>query len=207
MVIPVLAVAVLVVMSLFFLHRKHSIALPLAAKSGMDRGAQGEGALATYSSEGTSSKIGSAHLQTPTTHLTGGSAGAAADAPGFGGDSPQAAHEAYVDARTAELRDLSMDNDSASLEIILSELSNRDPEIREAAREAAVQFGSRDAIPNLAEAAQQTDDATEKAALTEAIEFLKLPSITEDRPAQTAGQAQKATKTVRRNNGVKTPGH
>src|SRR6266850_8339281 len=74
-------------------------------------------------------------------------------------------HEAYVAGRVAELADLAMENDAASLDTILSELTNRDPEIRKAAREAAVQFGSRDAIPKLAEAALQTDDAHEKAAL------------------------------------------
>jgi len=90
-----------------------------------------------------------------------------------------AAHETYVTERVSELGDLGMADDSASLDTILSELTNRDPEIRKAAVEAAVQFGSRDAIPKLADAALQTDDAHEKAALTDAIEFLKLPSLSE----------------------------
>jgi len=94
-------------------------------------------------------------------------------------DSAEARHAAYVGARIGELLDLAMNDDPASLESILSELNNPDPEIRKGAVEAAVQFGSRDAIPRLAEARVRTDDPEEKSALAKAIEFLKLPSLTE----------------------------
>jgi hypothetical protein len=93
--------------------------------------------------------------------------------------STEDAHQAYVEKRTAELMDIAMTDDRANLDIILSELNNRDPEIRKAALEATIQFGSRDAIPKLADAVSQTDDPNEKAALADAIEFLKLPSLTE----------------------------
>ena len=56
--------------------------------------------------------------------------------------------------------------------------------------EAAIQFGSRDAIPKLTDAASQTDDAKEKADIMDAIEFLKLPS---------------ASEVVAQSGGVKTP--
>jgi hypothetical protein len=105
-------------------------------------------------------------------------------------DSPEAKHQAYVDARTAELMDLGMNDDAQSLNTILSELNNRDPEIRKAAVEATVQFGSRDAIPNLMDAAAQTDDPQEKAEIMEAIQFLKLPTLSE--AAAQANQAQPA---------------
>ena len=75
--------------------------------------------------------------------------------------------------------DLAMADDSDSLNTILSELTNRDPQIRKAALEACVQFGSRDAIPRLSDVVSQTDDPKEKAEIVEAIEFLKLPSATE----------------------------
>jgi hypothetical protein len=118
-------------------------------------------------------------------------------------------HEEYVAARVAELGDLAMEDDAASLETILSELTNRDPEIRKAAREAAVQFGSRDAIPKLADVALQTDDAHEKAALTDAVEFLKLPTLTEFQAqarADGAAQPQPArTKTLRRKTPAQNP--
>ncbi len=94
-------------------------------------------------------------------------------------ETPEAQQEAYAARRVVELQDLGMEDDSASLDAILSELNNRDPSIRQAAVEAAVQFGSRDAIPRLTEAAAQTDDPKEKSAIVEAIEFLKLPTLTE----------------------------
>jgi len=107
-------------------------------------------------------------------------------APGNGNSSPtnstattEDAHQAYVEQRTAQLMDIAMTDDRANLDIILSELGNRDPEIRKAALEATIQFGSRDAIPKLADAISQTDDPNEKAAIADAIEFLKLPSLTE----------------------------
>jgi HEAT repeat protein len=88
-------------------------------------------------------------------------------------------HEDYVAARCEELEDLAMDDRPESLATILEELTNRDPHIRQAAISAAKQFGSRDAIPKLLDAATQTDDPEEKVALLEAAEFLKLPSLTE----------------------------
>ena len=92
---------------------------------------------------------------------------------------PEAEHEAYVEKRSEELMDLAMADDSDSLNTILSELTNRDPQIRKAALEACVQFGSRDAIPRLSDVVSETDDPKEKAEIVEAIEFLKLPSATE----------------------------
>jgi hypothetical protein len=94
-------------------------------------------------------------------------------------ETAEARQRAYAEQRVAELYDLSMNDDSASLETILSELTNRDPEIRKAALEATVQFRSRDAIPRLMDAASQTDDPHEKAAIADAIEFLKLPTLSE----------------------------
>ncbi len=103
-------------------------------------------------------------------------------------DSSEARHQAFVETRTAELMDLAMNDDRESLNTILSELNNRDPQVRKAAVEAAVQFGSRDAIPNLMDAAAQTDDPQEKADIMEAIQFLKLPTLSE--AAAQANQAQ-----------------
>lgn len=87
--------------------------------------------------------------------------------------------EQQVQARTAQLMQLAMNDDAASLETILKEISNPNQAIRQGALEAAIQFGSRDAIPRLQQAAQDTTDANEKAQLLAAIDFLKLPSLTE----------------------------
>jgi HEAT repeat protein len=107
-------------------------------------------------------------------------------------ETPEARQEAYKSEMLVKLADLGMNDDSDSLNSILNELGNRDPEIRLAALEATKQFGSRDAIPKLMDAASQTDDSQERAAIYEAIEFLKLPSLTEvmqQNAAQPAGGA------------------
>jgi len=87
--------------------------------------------------------------------------------------------EKEVEARAAELMQLAMNDDTASLETILKELRNPNRALRDAALQAAIQYGSRDAIPSLNEAAQRTDDENERNQLLSAIEFLKLPSLTE----------------------------
>ena len=92
---------------------------------------------------------------------------------------PQAEHEEYVSRRTAELTDLAMSDNPADLETILSELKNPDKEIRQAAREATIQFGDRSAVPRLQDVAAQTEDPDEKAEILEAIDSLNLPSITD----------------------------
>ncbi len=101
-------------------------------------------------------------------------------APGtIAGEGPgQLTHEEYVDQRVAEMMDLAMNDDAQSLNSILSELSNNDPDIRNGAIEAVKQFGSLDAIPKLEAAASKTDSPSEKKTLEDAIEFLKLPSLT-----------------------------
>jgi len=100
-------------------------------------------------------------------------------------------HDAFVEARTAELQDLSRKTDPAALEVLLSEVKNPDPEIRQAALDAISQSGNRNAIPGLQETAAQTEDATEKQTIMELIEFLKLPTLTEILQKQGAAAAQK----------------
>jgi len=94
-------------------------------------------------------------------------------------ETPEAKQEAYVAKRVGELQDLGMENDSASLDTILAELGNGDPSIRQAAVDAAVQFGSRDAIPRLMTAAAQAADPKEKSTILDAVEFLNLPTLAE----------------------------
>ena len=84
-----------------------------------------------------------------------------------------------IEQRVVELEALSGTTDESSVSAILSELGNPEKEIREAAREAAIQSGAREAIPRLEELIERSEDADEKADIREAIEFLKLPSLTE----------------------------
>ena len=81
--------------------------------------------------------------------------------------------------RVSELQDLAMESDPASLAAILAELKNEEPAIREAAIEAAVQFGSPTAIPRLQQAADEANDPREKSALLEAIDYLTMPTLGE----------------------------
>jgi len=87
--------------------------------------------------------------------------------------------EARVAARIAELGDLSGKTDRASFETLLSEVRNPDEEIRQAALDAISQSGNRTAIPGLREAAAQTQDAQQKQAIEDVIEFISLPTLTE----------------------------
>jgi len=89
------------------------------------------------------------------------------------------AHQLAVETRVQELLDLGMEDDPKSLETILSELSNPDADIRKAAVEATVQFGSQDAIPALENAVFWAENADQRKEIADAIEFLKLPKLTE----------------------------
>jgi hypothetical protein len=87
--------------------------------------------------------------------------------------------EDFVAERVSELHDLGMTGDPDSLSTITSELDSREPQIREAALKAAIQFGSRDAIPALQNTLQHTDDPQEKVDLQKAVDFLQLPTMSE----------------------------
>ena len=88
--------------------------------------------------------------------------------------------EAAIDAETDRLQQWSANDDPASLSNILTDLTNPEKEIREAAIEATKQFGSSNAIPALKAAAANTADTEEQIALLEAANFLSLPSINFD---------------------------
>lgn len=94
-------------------------------------------------------------------------------------DSANAENAMYEVNRIAELENLGMTDDPNSLLTIESEFDDRDPRIQEAAVAAAVQFGSRDAIPTLQYAYLQFDDPGQKLNIQNAIRLLELPSVGE----------------------------
>jgi hypothetical protein len=94
-------------------------------------------------------------------------------------DTENGNYEVYVVNRVAELENLGMTDDPNSLAEIESEFDNRDPRIQTAAVAAAVQFGSRDAIPALQDAYRHFDDPEQKINIQKAIDFLKLPTLSE----------------------------
>ena len=100
-------------------------------------------------------------------------------------NSGNANYEVYVVNRTSELENLGMADDPNSLAEIESELDNRDPRIQKAAVAAAVQFGSRDAIPALQDAYRHFDDPEQKVNIQKAIDFLELPTMAETANATT----------------------
>jgi len=85
--------------------------------------------------------------------------------------------QAAIDAETDRLQQWSTDDDPTSLSNILADLTSSEKEIRDAAVEAAKQFGSTNAIPALKAAAESTDDVQQKIAYLEAADFLALPSM------------------------------
>jgi uncharacterized protein YdiU (UPF0061 family) len=114
------------------------------------------------------------------TELASATSHSLAEAPALPVPNPAAMTAKIKETTIERLMDLSANEDSASLSTILMELENPDKEIREAALEAAIQFGERtNTIARLTELAQRTEDEAERTALREAIEFIKLPSLTE----------------------------
>lgn len=93
-------------------------------------------------------------------------------------------HADYVRDRVAELMALAMNDDSNSLNMIWSELSNQDKEIRAGALDAVVQFGDRSVTNRLRELAARTEDPDEKANILAAVDHLDLPPLGELRRAQ-----------------------
>jgi len=89
-----------------------------------------------------------------------------------------------VEEIISELEEAGSRGDSASFQMIVGNLANPQREIRLAALDATIQFGSRDAIPLLNEQAAKTEDAREKVEILDAAELLALPSLSEIRHKQ-----------------------
>jgi hypothetical protein len=77
---------------------------------------------------------------------------------------------------------LAEQSDAASLELILSELTNPERVVRSEALDAVIQFASSNAVPRIREIAATVEDPREKVELIEAADFLARPSLTELRP-------------------------
>lgn len=103
--------------------------------------------------------------------------------PAVNTNAPREEIEQQIDA----LNEAAAKNDSDSFQLIITALKDQKPEIRKAALEATIQFGSRDAIPILKELAAKTEDAREKVEILDAIEFLELPSLSEIKRTRRSG--------------------
>ena len=174
-VIPVCLLGALLVLAVLYLRPTRPVGQPAPPE---DAGAQASSDPAAADTNAIPRRV--ARAQPNAKSVSPAPAETTSD-PAMDAGTPAEQHQAYVEARIADLQDLAANpsDDKDSLQSILAELTNRDPEIRKAAVEAAKQFGNRDAIPGLQDAMTQTDDAVEKADINDAIEFLKLPSLTE----------------------------
>jgi hypothetical protein len=107
-------------------------------------------------------------------------------------DQQEAANQAEID----QLMEWSRNNDSQSLSNILTDLASPQKDVREAAIEAAKQFGSTNAIPALKAAAMNATDTDEQIEMLQAANFLALPSINSIQltPEQIAAGQQRAAK-------------
>jgi hypothetical protein len=81
------------------------------------------------------------------------------------------------DAEIDRLQDWSTKDDAGSLSNIVADLTSPDKDIRQAAIEATVQFGSMDAIPFLKAAAASTDDLDAQIDYLQAVKFLSYPPM------------------------------
>jgi hypothetical protein len=100
----------------------------------------------------------------------------------------QLAHDEYVEKRSDEFMALAALNDPAEHQKIVNALYDSDRAVRRAALDALEQADDRSVIPDMQKAADQTDDPDDKQAIQDAIDFIKLPSLTE------VIKAHKATK-------------
>ena len=102
----------------------------------------------------------------------------------------RAQEAALIRSEIGKLEKLGARTDQSSLQLILSDLTNANKSIRAAACDAAIQFGSAEAIPRLKEAAGIIEDPREKVAFLDAAEFLALPSFGDSsNPAQVSSNA------------------
>jgi hypothetical protein len=96
-------------------------------------------------------------------------------------DAVAASDADYVQKKIDRLQALQANDDEASLNEILAELTNTNPVIRHEAIEATIQFGGHTAVPVLRDLAARTSDSDEKKELLDAADFLELPTLTEIR--------------------------
>ena len=90
-----------------------------------------------------------------------------------GGETPE--------ERERALLELALTDDPESLSFLLDELDRVDQEEQQIVLSAVVQFGSRDAVPRLRQLALEASSPDEARRLTEAADYLELPSLTEIR--------------------------
>ena len=91
-------------------------------------------------------------------------------------------HLEWIDDQIEDLLDKSYYYDEPEiLQEVMANLRSPEPELRVAALDAVINLSSRDAIPYLEQAAVLAETPQEQIELTEAAEYLKLPTVFEAR--------------------------
>lgn len=103
------------------------------------------------------------------------------------------AHEEYVQKRSDEFMSLAALKDPKGHQKIVNALYDSDREIRKAALDALEQTDDRSVIPDMQKVADQTEDPDDKQAIEDAIDFIKLPSLTEYLKAKKAAKVAGGT--------------
>jgi hypothetical protein len=154
---------------------------PVTATAANGDGVSPNGRHGSVSAAGNAwAKVGSAGKLKAAISTAGlGTNGGLSDAKQLSSEDADASHEEYVEQRIHELERLARESGADSLNAILLELENPDKEIRKGALEATIQFRDRSSIPRLEVIAASTADPEEKTEILEAIEYLKLPTLTE----------------------------
>lgn len=97
---------------------------------------------------------------------------------------------ALIDRETEEIRDLFNQADGSNnvevIAAILAKLSHPEVEVRRAALDALRQLDDTNAVPGLEKAVENTQDLREKVAILDAIDYIKMPSLTESVPTDLA---------------------
>jgi hypothetical protein len=107
---------------------------------------------------------------------------------------------AEVEKEVNQIQDLQGEADGVNNPIIitalLDKLSNPEAEVRKAALASLKQLNDTNAVPGLEKVAESTKDPREKVAVLDAIDYIKLPSATENVPPEFATNFPTSTSTT-----------
>ena len=91
-------------------------------------------------------------------------------------------HEVQIQNAKTAIDQALLNRTDESLRLVLGKLEDADKEVRKAAIQALIALNDREAISALELAISRSDDAEDKAEMQKAIDFLKLPSLSELQP-------------------------
>jgi hypothetical protein len=97
---------------------------------------------------------------------------------------------AEVEKEVGAIRDLQGEADGTNNRVVITalvdKLSHPEAEVRQAALDVLKQLNDTNAVPGLEKAAENIKDPREKVAVLDAIEYIKMPSVTDNVPPELA---------------------